>query len=262
MKIITLTKENIIKVWETFFPQKQPMSRLKKKLLLYFFLTAIVSISVSAEIILELGSPAFKNSFFSSLKKELIREVGEEQANDIVENKIKKASVFDTVTDLQIRMILMLLVVSVAITGAFFMFIKDIVSPLEEMVKATKQIAEGDLSASVPVKSEDEIGQIGNLINEMSVNLQDLILQIRGELVQLRKKIEYINVQVQENFVNPEIQKAASEKKINRKNIIRVVDTGKEINDTLKSMQTDLTALQAFVDLYKVFQMPDEEIFR
>jgi len=238
------------------------MSRLKKKLLLYFVLTAIVSISVSAEIILELGSPAFKKSFYTSIQNELVKEVGQEQAKDIVENKIKKASIFDAVSDLQIRMILMLIVVSLAISGAFFMFIKDIVSPMEEMVKATKLIAEGDLSASVPVKSEDEIGQIGNLINEMSINLQDLILQIRGELLQLRNKIEHINIQVQENFVNPEILKAASEKKINRKNILKVVSTGKEIDETLKSMQTDLTALQAFVDLYKVFQMPDEEIFR
>ncbi|MDH5718104.1 MAG: HAMP domain-containing protein [Spirochaetia bacterium] len=251
--------ELITETWQTLFTKKNPMSRLKKKLLLYFVLTAVVSISVSAEIILEIGSPAFKKSFFSSIEKELIKEIGTENAKDILENKIKKSTIFEAVTDLQIRMILMLIVVSISISGAFLMFIKDIVSPMEGMVEATKKIADGDLSASVPVKTEDEIGQIGNLINEMSVNLQDLILQIRGELIQLRNKISAINDKINKTLGAEELKKAVKSKKIKTKNVSDLIQSGEEMHDLLQSMQTDLTALQAFVDLYKVFQIPEED---
>lgn len=52
-----------------------------------------------------------------------------------------------------------------------------IVNPIEKTSKTIKQIAEGDLEASVEVTGNDEIAQLGNSINEMTYQLKNLLLE-------------------------------------------------------------------------------------
>ncbi len=240
-----------------FFLSSKNMSRLKKKLLLYFILIAIVSISVSAEIILELGSPAFKNNFLNHVEMELTRILPEGQAAKIHE-QIDPSVIFSPIVDLQIRMILMLLVVGFSIIGAFYLFTKDIVAPMEGMVIATKKIADGDLSASVPVQSEDEIGQIAMLINEMSVNLQDLILQLRSEVERLKERIGIVSDRISTTLQKDQLMQALSDKKMNASEIRQLIAAGDDMNGIMKDMLIDLSALQAFIRLYKVFEVKED----
>jgi methyl-accepting chemotaxis protein len=234
------------------------MSRLKKKLLLYFLLISIVSLSVSAEVILELGSPAFRGNFKKTLHAELIKEFSEPQVNDFLNNRFDQEVFFDSISDLQIRFILLLLVIGFAIGGAFFLFAKDIVAPMEGMVIATKKIADGDLSASVPVKSQDEIGQIGKLINDMSVNLQEMIIQIRQEVIRLRHKINEANQKITRTFHGEDIQHAISSKKMKMADLKEVIKAGDDISTLLDDMVIELSSLQAFVNMYKVFQVTED----
>ncbi len=235
------------------------MSKLKKKLLLYFILISVVSVSVSAEIILELGSPAFRGMFIKNIEKELTKVMTQEEAHDFVMNKMDRAHFFDPFTEMQIRMILLLLVIGGSIIGAFGLFTKDIVSPMESMVNATRRIADGDLSASVPVNTQDEIGQIGLLINEMSVNLQDLILQLKSEVDRMRERIMAINGRVSSDLLNPDLLSAIENRKITKGEIRRVIRTGDDMTGILKDMLIDLNALQAFINLYKVFEVKDTD---
>ncbi len=230
------------------------MSRLKKKLLLYFILIAVVSISVSAEIILELGSPAFRDSFVAALDSELNRSLPADKSAEVQSN-LNRDILFNPLDDLQIRMILMLMVVSLCIVGAFYLFAKDIVAPMESMVSATKRIAEGDLSASVPVKSEDEIGQVGMLINEMSVNLQDLILQIRSEVERLKERITIVSNRISGTLQRDQLMAALANKRLSANELRNLIKTGDDMNGILKDMLIDLSALQAFIRLYKVFEV-------
>ena len=106
------------------------MSRLKKKLMLYFLLIAIVSVSVSAEIILEVSSKRFQNqiqeNFITSLKKNVNSKTLKQIKSDM-----KADNIFKPIYDLRNRMVLLLLVVSGCIIAAFFLFTKDIVSPMD-----------------------------------------------------------------------------------------------------------------------------------
>ncbi len=240
------------------FSYGKSMSRLKKKLLLYFILISVVSISVSAEIILELGSPTFRDRFKRDLTREISRNLSEEEMKQLKEN-LDESAIFASVTDLQVRMVLLLLVVSLSIIGSFFLFTKDIVTPMEGMVSATKKIAEGDLSASVPVLSEDEIGQIGNLINEMSVNLQDLILQIKSEVERLQARINVVSEKVTVSLQSTDLRSALDNKKMQVRDIRKLIATGDDMNGMLNDMLIDLSALQAFVNLYKVFEVSEVE---
>ena len=235
------------------FSLTRNMSRLKKKLLLYFILIAIVSISVSAEIIFELSSPRFKDS----IEENFFNELGKSMPMGDVE-KIRQSmntnTVFDPLYDLRNRMILLLLVVSVSIFGAFFLFTKDIVSPMDGMVDATKKIAGGDLTIIVPKMSEDEIGQMAELINDMNVNQQDMIMQIKQEVERHNKKLNDASKKINKIMNEDITRNILTKKRMKLSDFKRVIKLGREINQFIDTMTSDLTALMAYVNMYKTYK--------
>jgi len=52
-----------------------------------------------------------------------------------------------------------------------------IVNPIEKTSKTIKQIAEGDLDASLDIKGSDEIAQLGNSVNNMTYQLKNLLVE-------------------------------------------------------------------------------------
>ncbi|MCB1309030.1 MAG: HAMP domain-containing protein [Leptospiraceae bacterium] len=211
------------------------MSKLKKKLLLYFILISLVSISVSAEIILELGSPVFRDQFMHTLQSEVIRVTGNEQAAERLDRDI----LFDHVNTFQVRMILLLIVVSLCISGAFYLFTRNIVEPMEELVHATVRIADGDLSVSIPIYSEDEIGQVGILINRMNDHLKDLILHIKDEMTGIEHGMHQLRqVSDELSLAGPsEFQQQVQSR----------------MDPIFNDMRIDFSEMKSILNLYRVF---------
>ena len=56
------------------------------------------------------------------------------------------------------------------------MFIKNITEPLQHMIEMSREISSGDLSQTIKIHSHNELSELGNVINEMSSNLQEIIL--------------------------------------------------------------------------------------
>ncbi|NJL58925.1 MAG: methyl-accepting chemotaxis protein [Desulfobacteraceae bacterium] len=59
-----------------------------------------------------------------------------------------------------------------------FLFIRNIVEPLEHVLMAVRKITEGNLDTTVPIRNSDEIGKIGEQINALSVNIQEILLHV------------------------------------------------------------------------------------
>ncbi len=233
------------------------MSRLKKKLLIYFILIAIVSISVSAEIILEVSSKRFKDGISNNFIRQVENNLGKKYVKKI-SNNIDTEAVFVPIYDLRNRMILFLLVVSASIIGAFYMFTKDIISPMDGIVEATKKIAKGDLTVSVPVMSEDEIGQIAGLINDMNLNLQDMIFQVKQEVSRYKDKIEIATHRIS-SLVNSNVRNEIMEsRKMKVSDFKRMVAIGEEVVGLLEYMTNDLSSLQTFINMYKTYKINSE----
>src|SRR3989339_539562 len=88
---------------------------------------------------------------------------------------------------------------------------KQIVSPLKHLASITLDIAGGNLSRTVDVRSGDEIGQLSMNFNQMTKSLEksyaDLKLEIVGHkhtegLLQYRLKIEELIATISANFIN------------------------------------------------------------
>ena len=72
----------------------------------------------------------------------------------------------------------------IAITGSVWI-IRSITRPLREALNAMEEIAEGDLNSSVKVKSNDEIGELGQTFNKLVDRLRSIIKDIRDVSVQV-----------------------------------------------------------------------------
>jgi methyl-accepting chemotaxis protein len=60
------------------------------------------------------------------------------------------------------------------------MFIKTITEPLQHMVEVSKAISAGDLSRTTGVESKNELSQLSTAIDDMSTNLQEIIMLSRS----------------------------------------------------------------------------------
>ena len=55
-----------------------------------------------------------------------------------------------------------------------FLLIRRVLEPLSQMTEITKRIASGDYSASIPVASKDEVGQLATAFNQMADSLHKI----------------------------------------------------------------------------------------
>ncbi len=65
--------------------------------------------------------------------------------------------------------------ISLIITLTYFMMTKLVSRPIENLAGKAKRLAEGDMSVSADVKTEDEIGVLGNSFNYMVTSIKDQI---------------------------------------------------------------------------------------
>jgi len=237
-------------------PLKKEKSRLKKKLTLYFILIAIVSISVSVEMIFEFSSAKFRNDIRNNLIIEVQNGVPASYIQKIDMERLNSA-INDPISDLRNRMLLLLLVVFASIVGAFVMFAKDIVSPMDGIVEATKKIADGDLTVTVPVMSDDEIGQIATLINDMNINLQDMIMQIRQEVTRHKNKIQQATEAIS-SVTQSDADEIIENKKMKVSDFKNMMKLSFDVVKLLDLMLIDLTALETFVKMYKTYAVHTE----
>lgn len=135
-------------------------SSLERKMLTYFGLIAAASLLITVEFLFAIHSAApdpheiVSERFFSEA-------VGR--------------SLIEGLHSLRNKALLMF-VVQVAVTlTVLIMFMRRITGPLEHMVETSRLISEGDLSRTIQTRSADEIGLLGETINGLTSNIQELV---------------------------------------------------------------------------------------
>lgn len=93
----------------------------------------------------------------------------------------------ETVTNIYRTIALLTGFVILAGIGVTVFLVKVIAGPIEQLVAATKQIAQGDLSFQVGIKSKDEIGELADSFNRMAKSLEERERELRDHAEELNR---------------------------------------------------------------------------
>jgi signal transduction histidine kinase len=100
------------------------------------------------------------------------------------------------------RIALVIVAVGLSLTGllaAGTVFLaRQIARPVLKMTDTALQVAEGDLSARVPVATEDEIGVLARTFNEMTARLQQVDGELREEIAERKQAQDELQEEIAE----------------------------------------------------------------
>ncbi len=164
---------------------------LKRKMVFYFLLVALANVFVAMELLWEIRSDDYRDQVLQVMEK----IQAQEQPVEYI------FTVLDRLTEKFVIMVGILILVSAIV---LFLFVVQIASPIQFMINQAQKIAKGDLSVTVDIKSEDEIADLGNLINDLTVNLQEIIVQLRHMYNTLEEVFVCMNAKLS---LLPEIKK-------------------------------------------------------
>ena len=159
------------------------LGKLELKMMNYFLLIAMAAVLIGVEFYFELSSDAYIEEFHQSLT--------------ISDETAAMQHIEQNIADLRNKIVIMFGVLSFVAAIVMLMFIKNITIPLAKMIAISKCINSGDLSHFVEIDEKDEIGELGQAINELTSNLQELALltsstceRIDGTIAELIEKVE------------------------------------------------------------------------
>lgn len=96
----------------------------------------------------------------------------------------------------RVSYIVTMLTITMFVIGAAIWFgqyiVRNLTYPLEELVKASKEVAKGNLNVSIRLKSSDEIGILINEFNQMVRELKNLYIKLEKSNRELKINQEYL----------------------------------------------------------------------
>ena len=136
---------------------------LQRTMIIYFLLIGFASILVGIEFWADFHSGALKTEIWENISQYDHQQISQE-------------AVFAPIDRLRSKAILMVGIIMVVMLIVLTMFIKNITEPLQHMIQLSQQISAGDLSQTVQIDANNELADLGHVINEMASNLQEIIL--------------------------------------------------------------------------------------
>jgi methyl-accepting chemotaxis protein len=140
---------------------------LQRTMIIYFLLIGFASMLVGIEFLADFHSGDLKNEIWNNISQSGIEELSKEK-------------IFAPIDRMRSKAILMVVIIMVVMLIVLTMFIKHITEPLQHMIGLSEKISAGDLSQTIRVDADNELAQLGRVINEMSSNLQEIMLLSQG----------------------------------------------------------------------------------
>ncbi len=195
---------------------------LQRTMIIYFLLIVCAALLVTVEFVFDVQDP--------ELKKTLLHNV-----ELFVLDKMPKAEVFLPIGELRNKAILMIIIIMYVTIIVLTMLIKNITGPLQHMIDVSQQISQGDLTKTIHISSNNELAQLGNVINEMASNLQEVTLLSQTMSTNGGDCIE----KVRELLANNEFSSEKTE----------------EILGELEQLQMDFEMLQDFTECFRLYEV-------
>jgi methyl-accepting chemotaxis protein len=136
------------------------IGKLELKMMNYFLLIAIAAILIGFEFYLQLSDL----DYLKGLYADYVASSDKRSIDDFPE----------AIANLRDKIVIMFVMLSGVAAIVMLMFIKNITLPLGKMINISKAINQGDLSHYIEIEQKDEIGELGQAINELTSNFQEL----------------------------------------------------------------------------------------
>jgi methyl-accepting chemotaxis protein len=140
---------------------------LQRTMIIYFLLIGFASLLVGIEFLADFHGGNLKNEIWENVK----------QAGG---HPIDQGAIFAPIDRMRSKAILMVGIIMVVILIVLTMFIRHITEPLQHMIGLSEKISAGDLSQTIRIEADNELAELGRVINEMASNLQEIILLSHG----------------------------------------------------------------------------------
>ena len=134
----------------------------------------------------------------------------------------------DALSDLRNKIVVMFGVLTIVVSIVMMMFVKTITRPLQRTLDTARLINDGDLSQVIRIEAQDEVGQLGIVINELTSNFQEIATSTSAMINAIESRLDTLSESLPDN--NP--------------------DNAEQI--TL--IRQELDALHAFVDSFNLLQ--------
>jgi methyl-accepting chemotaxis protein len=149
---------------------------LQRTMIIYFLLIGFAALLVGLEFVAETGSGRLNDQ----LTTNLVAYAGGQLNADETLAPIQR---------LRSKALLMVAIILFVIIIVLTMFIKHITEPLQHMIGVSRAISRGDLSRTIRIDSHNELSQLGDVINEMSSNLQEITLMSRNLCTSVQSRL-------------------------------------------------------------------------
>lgn len=135
---------------------------LQRTMVVYFLLIGFAALLVGVEFIAETHGEDMRQAFLA-------------RHSDRAQTPAEEAALLRPLVHLRNKAILVIAIIMVVILIVMTMFMKHITEPLQHMIVASRRISGGDLSQTIRIEGNNELAELGTVINEMSSNLQEII---------------------------------------------------------------------------------------
>lgn len=152
---------------------------LERQMLTYFGLIAAASLLITVEFVWAIQT---------------VRAEAEVLAQTAVASDSGAQVMVKALGALTNKALLMCVVQAVVTLIVLIMLIRRITGPLQQMVEQARLICEGDLSRTVTVQRQDEIGLLGDTINGLTSNIQEIVAYGLSTESSLRPAIEELRI--------------------------------------------------------------------
>lgn len=140
----------------------KPKYTLQRTMIIYFLLVGFASLLVGVEFVAETHGHHLRGYWLDQIEQ----HTGED---------LDRNAVFQPLDHLRNKAVLMIGIIMSVMVIVLTMFVKNITEPLQHMIEKARDIARGDLSQTIRIEADNELADLGSVINEMASNLQEII---------------------------------------------------------------------------------------
>lgn len=199
---------------------------LQRTMIIYILLIGCAALLVASEFVWDTHSITFKRELSQNIERYKNGELDEDQ-------------IYLPLVKIRNKAMMMVGVILAVVVIVLTMFIKNITEPLQHMIEVSKAISAGDLRQTTGIKTRSELSQLSAAIDDMSTNLQEIIMLARS------------------------VCDSANEVVGNTKQLIKkeAISTGssKVITQQLSCLESELAMLGQVIDFFKLYSLDDHQ---